>query len=78
MTAMLGVILIYNWSCIGFLFISDNYFDDNINAGLLNRAGASVCMSLMHCFMSTINYGLRFGGGMGDFFYNVTVEDWAW
>lgn len=24
-------------------------------------------MDLLHCFMSTINYGLRMGGGMGEF-----------
>jgi inositol 1,4,5-triphosphate receptor type 3 len=78
MTAMLGIILIYIWACIAFLFIADNYFDDAIHTGLLNKAGDSVCMSLMHCFLSTINYGLRFGGGMGDFFPTVTVESWAW
>jgi len=31
MTAMLAGILIYIWACIGFLFISDNYFDGAIN-----------------------------------------------
>ena len=24
-------------------------------------------MSLLHCFLSTVNYGLRMGGGMGEF-----------
>jgi inositol 1,4,5-triphosphate receptor type 1 len=74
MTAMLGVILIYIWACIAFLFISDNYFDEGLHSGLLNKAGDSVCISLMHCFLSTINYGLRFGGGMGDYMPSVTVE----
>ena len=33
MTAMLGVILIYLYSVIAFLFISDLYFYEGINAG---------------------------------------------
>jgi hypothetical protein len=34
---------------------------------MLNKKGDSICMSLLHCFLSTINYGLRMGGGMGEF-----------
>ena len=33
-------------------------------------------MSLMHCFLSSINYGLRYGGGMGDYLPPVTLQDW--
>lgn len=78
LTAMLGVILIYIFACLAFLFISDNYFDSNIDHGLLNKSGNSVCMSLMHCFLSSINYGLRYGGGMGDYLPPVTLQDWNW
>lgn len=67
MTAMLGVILVYIYSVIGFLFISDLYFDEGIDTGLLSKAGESICMSLLHCFLSTFNYGVRTGGGMGEF-----------
>lgn len=67
MTAMLGVILVYIYSVIGFLFISDLYFDEGIDTGLINKAGESICMSLLHCFLSTFNYGVRTGGGMGEF-----------
>ena len=77
MTAMLGIILIYIYSAFAFLFISDTYFDDGINMGLLNKAGDSICMSLMHCFLSTFNYGLRSGGGMGEFLDVMTDEAWA-
>lgn len=34
---------------------------------MLNKKGDSVCMSLLHCFLSTVNYGIRMGGGMGEF-----------
>ena len=67
MTAMLGVILIYLYGVIAFMFIPDLYFDEGIQAGLINKAGDSICMSLLHCFLSTFNYGLRTGGGMGEF-----------
>ena len=76
MTAMLGVILIYLYSVIAFLFISDLYFYEGINPGLLNKAGESICMSLLHCFLSTFNYGLRTGGGIGEFLPSETAAEY--
>ena len=67
MTAMLGLIIIYIYAAVAFVFVYDTYYDDDINRGLLNRKGDSVCMSMMHCFLSTINYGLRGSGGIGEF-----------
>ena len=66
MTALLGVILIYIYSAIGFMFVFDTFYDDNISGGLLNRMGDSICMSTMHCFLSCMNYGVRGGGGIGE------------
>jgi hypothetical protein len=66
MTAMLGLIIIYIFSAFGFIFISDNFFDEDVNAPLLNRKGDSVCQTMLHCFLSVINYGIRGGGGIGD------------
>lgn len=66
MTAMLGAIVIYNFAMFAFLFLADNYFDATLNKGLLNKAGDSTCMSLLHCYFSTMNYGLRLGGGIGE------------
>ena len=76
MTAMLGVILIYIYGVIAFMFIPDLYFDEGINAGLINKAGASICMSLLHCFLSTFNYGLRAGGGIGEFLPAETAAEY--
>ena len=67
MTAMLGFIIIYIYSAVGFIFLFDTFYDDQVHAGLLNRKGDSICQSMMHCFLSTINYGLRGGGGIGEF-----------
>lgn len=67
LTALLGVIIIYIYGVIAYLFISDLYFDEGIHQGLINKAGDSICMSLLHCFLSTFNYGLRTGGGIGEF-----------
>jgi len=43
MTAMLGTIMIYIYSAFGFIFIYDNYYDDAVHSGLLNRKGDSIC-----------------------------------
>jgi len=43
MTALLGIILIYIYSVFGFTFLGDMYFDEEINRGILNKRGDSVC-----------------------------------
>lgn len=73
---MLGLILIYNYGVIAFMFIPDLYFDEGIDRGLLNKAGDSICMSLLHCFLSTFNYGLRAGGGIGEFLPAETAAEY--
>mmetsp|Transcript_6821 Transcript_6821/g.11004 ORF Transcript_6821/g.11004 Transcript_6821/m.11004 type:complete len:113 (+) Transcript_6821:8129-8467(+) len=75
MTAMLGFIIIYIYSAIGFIFVYDTFYDDNVLGGWLDRKGDSICQSMLHCFMSTINYGLRGGGGIGDFLPTQTAVD---
>ena len=76
LTAMLGAILMYNFAIFAFLFLSDNFYDGSIQAGLLNKNGDSVCMSLLHCFFSTITYGLRYGGGVAELQLQPTTEPW--
>jgi len=66
MTAMLGLIIIFIYSVFGYVFLFDAFYDDDVDSGLLNRKGNSVCMTMMGCFLSTINYGLRGGGGIGE------------
>jgi hypothetical protein len=61
---MLAAILMYNYAIFTFLFMSDNFFDGNLEKGLLNKNGASICMTLLHCYTSVITYGLYHGGGI--------------
>lgn len=76
LTAMLGAILMYNFAIFAFLFLSDNFYDGGIQAGLLNKNGDSVCMSLLHCYFSTITYGLRYGGGVAELQPQQTSDSW--
>ena len=73
MTAILGLIMIYIYSCFGFVFVYDTFYDDWVHGGLLNRKGDSICQSMLHCFLSTVNYGLRGGGGIGEFLPTQTA-----
>lgn len=74
MTSMLGAIIMYNFAIFAFLFLSDNFYDGSINSGLLNKNGESICQSLLHCFLTTLNYGLRSGGGIGEIGTTTTAE----
>jgi len=56
MTGLLGIILIYIYAVVGYFFLND-YF----TFGTQDQ-----CSSMFHCFMTTINWGLRMGGGIGD------------
>ena len=35
-----------------------------------------MCESLLDCYAAGINYGLRMGGGMGDFLPGYSAADW--
>jgi len=50
------------WSVLGFYFIDDTFFDGRVDRGI----GERTCSTLMHCFWTTFNYGLRNGGGIGE------------
>ena len=76
MTAMLSMIVIYLFAVFAFMFISDLLFDSAIDSSLLNKQGNSICTSLLHCFTSSVNYGLRVGGGMGEFLTRQTTAEY--
>jgi hypothetical protein len=61
LTAMLGLIILYIYAFWGFTVDTDMYFDDNIS-----DYGENQCQSLWLCFLSTVNRGLRSGGGIYD------------
>jgi len=60
LTAFLGVLFMYMFAIFAFHFIDDVYFDLGI------ADGERTCSTVWQCFMTTFNYGLRNGGGIGD------------
>jgi len=54
LTALLGVSIIYVYSVIGFFLLRSNYSDP------------LDCSTLFHCILTTFDYGIRNGGGIGD------------
>jgi len=68
-TALLGVIMIYIYSILGFFFVDDVYYNGDING-----VGERQCSSMLQCYLTTLNWGLRNGGGIGD---TLTVESYA-
>jgi len=73
-TAVLGVVVVYIYSCLCFVFVYDSFFRWEINFGLLDRRGESICSSMMHCFLTVLNFGMRAGGGIGDFLVNISYS----
>ena len=70
-TGLLGIIIIYIYSCLAFVFAYDSFYRDELNFGILNRRGETLCSSMMHCFLTNINLGMRIGGGIGDFLVSI-------
>jgi len=65
LVAMLGVILIYIYTVVAFAFYRESYQPSN----------AMYCGTLGQCFVTTLNYGLRGGGGIGDY---LTFTQYTW
>jgi hypothetical protein len=57
LTAFLGVISVYFFTVIGFLFFHEHFE---------REGGGSNCDSLLQCFFYTFGQGVRGGGGIGD------------
>jgi len=55
LTALLGIILVYNFTMISFWYFSIYYTGDGL-----------ACTSLWTCFVTTLSYGIRSGGGIAD------------
>ena len=69
MTAMLELILVYIYSVLLFTFFYDQYYNDDIlfTDDQFER-GDTLARSLFHAYISTLNFGLRAGGGIGAYF----------
>ena len=58
LTAILALILVYMFSIIGYLIFWDQFIGDDDD---------NQCSTLAICIVTTLNNGLRSGGGIGDF-----------
>jgi len=65
MSAMLELILVYIYAVLLFTFFFDHYQNDDLQYSESEK-GDNLCHSLFHCYISTLNFGLRAGGGIGD------------
>jgi hypothetical protein len=50
-----------------FFFLYDAYWNADIN----DSSGENMCVTMFQCYLSTVNWGLRMGGGFGD---KIVVE----
>ena len=58
-TLMFAMFVIYSFSSLSANFFSDKFDPNDVNT-------LDICNSLMSCFMYTMSFGLRNGGGLGD------------
>lgn len=72
-TLLLFFVMIYIFSFYAFMSFKDNYKagDDYLDFNLY-------CTTLIDCLMSTANYGVRAGGGIGDVLYQPLKTDPEW
>lgn len=61
--------VIYIYSYIAFLFFRDTFVNNDEEEGTSDVN--NYCDSLIYCFTSTLNNGLRSGGGIGDVLQNL-------
>ncbi|KAL4441627.1 hypothetical protein ABPG74_021559 [Tetrahymena malaccensis] len=59
-TLLLGIIVIFIFSVVGYTFAVDSFFSEEIGNG------ENMCSNLFQCFIDTLNYGLRTDGGISN------------
>jgi len=77
-TGFLCLIIIYIYSVFGFFFFAEHYLDKTIQSPSkeeLGILGENLCQSLFQCFFSTLNLGLRNGGGIADVLSAISYEE---
>jgi inositol 1,4,5-triphosphate receptor type 1 len=68
--SILAVILIYLFTIIGYVFFNNDFL-----LQALDNGAEKVCDSLLTCIVTTLNYGLRNGGGIGDFLRTPMINE---
>jgi len=65
LTAVFGIIVIYTFVVGGFIFFKDAFtFNEE-----------RVCDNILTCVITTLNYGIRSGGGIGDVMSTPKIGD---
>lgn len=75
LTSVLILILLYIYACLGFFFISDMFYDFWINKWDDTTPGEDMCMELWQCTINMVSYGLRYGGGIGEYARTQSYAD---
>lgn len=77
MTGVLGIIVMFIYSMIGFYasedFRNNMVFDQQV--GINNDENLYLCDSPLRCFMFVVNMGLRAGGGVGEVIKQPLSDD---
>ena len=68
-TSLFVIIILYIYSCIGFYFINKD-FELEIEGNLENQ-----CNSLLLCFFTHLDYGLRTDGGIGEYIQDTVYKE---
>lgn len=89
-TALLAIILVYHFSIVGFIFFQEDFLIEaedlpqactTVSAGANNPEEAAEgrkersCDSLIMCIVTTLNQGLRNGGGIGDVLRSPSITE---
>ena len=61
------VILIFIYAEIGFFYLWDTYLNDEVTSTNSIRKKENFCQSMLECFLTHANQGLRGSGGIGTF-----------
>jgi len=79
LTSVFAMILIYMFSIVGFMFFRDDFtVEVDPLDGLEGSEGGvrePACATLFMCILTTLNHGLRNGGGVGDVLRRVAQSE---
>lgn len=66
LTLLLLMIIVYIYTSFTFFYLQDNMYDWDVNAYDSDIVGENNCISMFQCYVTMLDKGLRFGGGIGD------------
>jgi hypothetical protein len=66
LTGLLMMIFVYIYASMTFFYLQDGMYDYGINAYDSDIVGENNCQSMFQCYVTMIDKGTRFGGGVGD------------